>query len=281
MPRTKLRAVSAKRLPELKKHLDEINKKVEVTDYVSDDPVSFMHAFESKKDQEIAGFLAATMAWGRRDIVINKVDDFLQRIDYQPYNFISNTQLDAEFDRFKGFKHRTFKPVDMLWLLKGIQKIYQQFDDLEDFFSMILSQEAGNQPRYIFHYFHDAFFRLIPDAPLRTRKHVANSANNSSCKRLWLYLKWAVRKNSPIDTGIYSFISEKDLVIPLDTHVARQSRKIGLLTRTYNDWKAVEELQTRLEMMNPADPAKYDFALFGLGALGHEVPKSFILNKVE
>jgi uncharacterized protein (TIGR02757 family) len=280
MPRTKLRAVSRKRLPDLKNYLDEINQKVEVADYVADDPVSFMHAFDEKKDQEIAGFLAATMAWGRRDIVINKVDDFLKRIDYQPHGFISSANLEAEFERFRGFKHRTFKPVDMLWLSKGIQQIYHHYDDLEEFFRMVLFK-ANNQPRYIFHHFHDAFFELIPEAPLRTRKHVANSANNSSCKRLWLYLKWAVRKNSPIDTGIYTFISEKDLVIPLDTHVARQSRRIGLLTRTYNDWKAVEELQTRLEFMNPQDPAKYDFALFGLGALGHELPTSFNLNKVE
>ena len=122
----KLRKRSKKALFELKPFLDEINNRVEETGYIQNDPVQFMHAFSKKKDLEIAGFFAATMAWGRRDIVIAKVDELLKRMDYSPYEFVENYNQ-TEYNRFWNFKHRTFKPVDVHGMLPSLQQIYREF----------------------------------------------------------------------------------------------------------------------------------------------------------
>jgi uncharacterized protein (TIGR02757 family) len=126
--------------------------------------------------------------------------------------------------------------------------------------------------------FHEEFFGMETTAPRRTRKHISNADKNSSCKRLYLYLRWVLRKNSPVDPGTMNFMSPAELMIPLDVHVARQARRLGMLGRTYNDWKATRELTQNARLLDPNDPAKYDYALFGLGNATIEIPSSLILN---
>jgi uncharacterized protein (TIGR02757 family) len=127
--------------------------------------------------------------------------------------------------------------------------------------------------------FHEQFFSFHPETPQRVRKHVSNPEKNSSAKRLYMYLRWVVRKNSPVDPGTMNFISPAELKIPLDVHVARQARKLGLLSRKQNDWKAVIELTKRMQVLDPKDPARYDYALFGIGVLGTDIPDELIINK--
>jgi len=267
---------SPKEIKKLKPFLDEWVDRIEQPDYIDDDPVLFMHAFNDKEDQLLAGFFAATMAWGRRDVVIRKVRDFLNRMDNQPAKFIRNfSNRDAK--RFEGFKHRTFKPIDMKWLTKILQSILLDFGSFETFWEECQDQALEND-RPLMSVFHEQFFAQHPEAPQRTRKHVSNADKKSSCKRLYLFLRWAVRKQSPVDLGLMNVIPESELMVPLDVHVARQARALGLLTRTYNDWWAVQELTEALRLLDPDDPAKYDYALFGLGVNPDNIPDDMILN---
>lgn len=269
---------SPKQIKELKPFLDNWVKKIEQPDYIDDDPILFMHAFNQKEDQLLAGFFAATMAWGRRDIVIRKVRDFLDRMDNRPADFIANFS-DRDAQRFEGFKHRTFKPTDMKWLVKNLQSILTKYGSFEDFWAQCYQQASKNN-RPLMSVFHEQFFAQHPEAPQRTRKHVSNADKKSSCKRLYLYLRWALRNNSPVDLGLMDFMPESELMIPLDVHVARQARALGLLSRTYNDWWAVQELTEALQLLDPQDPAKYDYALFGLGVNQDKIPEEYIKNPI-
>jgi len=235
-----------------------------------------MHAFDKKEDQLLAGFFAAIMAWGRRDIVIRKVQDLLDRMDNRPADFIANFS-DRDVNRFKGFKHRTFKPVDIKWLTKILQSIILKWDSFENFWKDCYRQ-AKKLDRPLMAIFHEQFFAQHPEAPQRTRKHISNADKKSSCKRLYLFLRWSIRKNSPVDLGLMDFIPQSELMVPLDVHVARQSRVLGMLSRTYNDWWAVEELTSALQLLDPEDPAKYDYALFGLGIHPDSIPAKLIVN---
>lgn len=250
---------------------------MEVPEYIDDDPVQFMHAFEDRSDQVLAGFYAATMAWGRRDIVVAKVEDLLKRMNYKPTQFIQNYS-EADYSKLKGFKHRTFKPVDMHWLTKSLQTILLRFGHFESFWAYCY-EKAQREQRELMAVFHEQFFSFHPEMPQRTRKHVSNTEKNSSAKRLYMYMRWCIRKNSVVDPGIMTFMDPSELKIPLDVHVARQARRLGLLSRTQNDWKSVLELTEKMKLLDPTDPARYDYALFGIGVLGKELPEELIINK--
>lgn len=264
-------------LREIKVYLDRINDTVEQRGFIQSDPVQFVHAFEEKKDIEIAGFFAALMAWGRRDIVISKVEDLLQRMNYRPFDFISQYSQD-NFSTLQEFKHRTFKPIDIHGIILALQIIYQEYEDFEEFWKECY-QSSKRVDRPVLALFHEKFFNTTPELIHRTRKHISNPDHGSTCKRLSMYLRWMVRKNSAVDIGIWNFIDASELFIPFDVHVARQARKYGLISRRTDDWKTVIELTNTLKIMNPNDPVRYDFALFGIGALGFTLPKRFLLNK--
>lgn len=235
-----------------------------------------MHAFDEKEDQAIAGFFAAIMAWGRRDIVLAKVQDLLQRMNHRPSRFVRNFS-DDKAPVFDGFKHRTFKPVDMFWLTKSLQQILADHGSFEQFW-IYCYQKAQHSNRELITVFHHEFLGMYDDIPRRTRKHVSNPEKGSAAKRLYMYLRWVIRKDSPVDLGIMNFMEPSELIIPLDVHSARQARVLGLLTRTYNDWKAAQELTRNMRLLDPKDPAKYDYALFGIGVKREKIPVEFVLN---
>ncbi|MDX1672083.1 MAG: TIGR02757 family protein [Balneolaceae bacterium] len=262
---------------DLKTFLDGWVERTETPSYIETDPVLFMHAYEEKTDRELAGFFAAIMAWGRRDIVISKVDDLLRRMDYRPADFIRNYEP-SDQRHFRGFKHRTFKPVDIHWLVTILHRILRRFGSFEAFWKECY-RKAITSGRELMGVFPEQFFALAPEAPRRTRKHISSADRNSACKRLYLYLRWAVRSGSPVDTGIMSFMPPSELKIPLDVHVARQARLLGLLDRKYNDWKATTALTAVLRRLDPGDPAKYDYALFGLGISEEQPPEKFLVNR--
>lgn len=261
----------------MKTYLDDVVSKIETESYIQDDPVQFMHAFDKKEDQEIGGFFAAIMAWGRRDIVINKVDNLLNRMNYRPHEFITNfSENDAEL--FSDFKHRTFKPIDLYWFFKILQEIYRQHQDFESFWLKCYKRSCLSL-RPLIAIFHEEFFAIYPETPQRSKKHISNPEKNSSSKRLYMYLRWCLRKNSPVDLGIWDFMPVSEIKIPLDVHVSNIAKRMGLLTRTYDDWKAVNELNDRLLKFDKQDPSKYDYALFGIGVLSQEIPKNFQINQ--
>lgn len=271
-----LKTLSEKEIYRLKPFLNELVEEIEQPEYIEKDPVQFMYAFEQKNDRELAGFFAAVMAWGRRDIVNAKVEELLKRMTFRPAEFIGNfTEQDA--NHLDGFKHRTFKDSDIYWMIRILQAILVQYNTFEGFWNMCYLK-AVNENRELMAVFHEEFFNMQPQSPQRCRKHISNPEKNSSAKRLYMYLRWCIRKNSVVDPGTMDFMSPAELKIPLDVHVARQARRLGLLSRNQNDWKSVLELTKKLILLDSADPAKYDFALFGMGVMGYAIPDEFLLN---
>ena len=271
-----MKQLSNSEILDLKPWLDEWVCQMETPSYIEDDPVLFMHAFDDKLDRELAGFFAALLAWGRRDIVINKVTDLLERMGNRPADFIGNFS-ERDRKRFDGFKHRTFKPVDIYWLTMVLHNILNDYGGFEPFWAEC-HRQAVKEDRNLMAVFHENFFNTCPEAARRTRKHISNSEKNSSCKRLYLYLRWTIRNGSVVDPGTMSFMDPAELMVPLDVHVARQARVLGILQRTYNDWKATEELTRKMRLLDADDPAKYDYALFGIGVSGAAVEEELVLN---
>ena len=272
--------VPDERLGSLRQFLDPVINQVEVPEYIATDPVAFMHRFDDAEDRNLAGFLAALMAWGRRDIVMAKTGNLLERFGAGPADFIGNMTPTDEH-RLEGFRHRTFTSDDVRWLLRALSRILQDFGSFEIFWRDCHHAARDTDQRHLLTEFHNRFFGLIPGAPVRVKKHLASPEKNSSCKRLWLFLRWTIRRGSCVDPGTMTFMPASELMIPLDVHVARYSRMFGLLTRPANDWKAVAELTSRLRLMDPADPAKYDYALFGLGVRDIAIPQEFIINTMQ
>jgi uncharacterized protein (TIGR02757 family) len=211
------------------------------------------------------GFWVAMLAWGQRKTIIAKSQELIDLMQGKPYEFIVN-HSEKERKAFLNFKHRTFQATDTLYFLEFLQQYYRNNESLEDAFSRHLSPEDVSTKKAIIG-FHELFFSL-PDAPVRTRKHIATPSRNSSCKRLNMFLRWMVRQDDyGVDFGLWQKIKPAQLMMPLDVHVDRVGRQLNLLERKQRDWKAVEELTNILRIFDPIDPVKYDFALFGLGIL--------------
>ncbi|MFU8811981.1 MAG: TIGR02757 family protein [Balneolaceae bacterium] len=273
-----LRKRSYALLLELKPHLDRLQKAVEKPSFIDDDPVQFMHAFADKRDREIAGFFAALFAWGRRDIVINKTDDLLRRMDYRPYDCVMNYSV-RDRDLFSGFRHRTFKPADIDTYMRAMKQVYRTHPDFENYWETLHHNGDGSIARLLSD-FKRSFTSLADPFPARAAKHISDPLGGSTAKRMAMYLRWCSRQNSPVDPGIWTFFPTSRLVVPFDVHVARQARRYGLLARKTNDWRAVEELQKSLLLLDSDDPSRYDYALFALGAMEYELPPRFLLNRV-
>ena len=234
-------------------------------EFIEADPISLPHLFSKKQDIEIIGFWVAMLAWGQRKTIINKGKLLIDLMDGAPHDFIVN-HSEEERKPFLDFKHRTFQAIDTLYFLAFFQDFYQKNDSLENAFSNHLNTKNENVQAAL-EGFHEQFFSL-PDAPHRTRKHVSTPIRNSACKRLNMFLRWMVRKDKKgVDFGIWKNIKPSQLLMPLDVHVDRVARRLGLLERKQTDWKSVIELTNNLKQLDAKDPVKYDFALFGVGVL--------------
>lgn len=244
--------------------IEFLNAKVDLYNqpfFIADDPVSIPHLFRKKQDREIAGFFAATFAWGNRTTIIKKSRELMQWMDMAPYDFCVHHR-ETDLKRFLQFRHRTFTATDLLYFIQFFKQHYQTCSTLEGAFT-----RHGSTVKAMLTGFHHYFFSL-PDVPARTRKHVATPERGSSCKRLNMFLRWMVRNDhNGVDFGLWKKISPAQLICPLDLHVARVARQFNLLHRKQNDWQAAEELTAFLRTLDPADPVKYDFALFALGVI--------------
>jgi len=245
--------------------LNEAVRRYNTPGFIADDPISIPHRFSRLQDREITGFWAATLAWGQRKTIVQSANRLAELMDNAPYDFIVN-HLEQDRVRFLDFKHRTFQATDTLWFLEFFQNFYRKNTSLEHAFARHL-QPGDATVENALRGFHRDFFDH-PYAPERTRKHVATPERGSTCKRLNMFLRWMVRQDSAgVDFGVWKNIKPAQLLIPLDVHVERVARRIGLLHRPQTDWRSVLELTENLRAFDPADPVKYDFALFGLGVL--------------
>lgn len=230
--------------------------------FIEDDPISIPHLFNRKEDIEISAFLAATIAWGQRPVIIRNARLLIEWMDFTPYDFIVNS-TERDLEHFKGFKHRTFNGEDCIYFLKGLKEIYKKHGGLETAFTVAMENSGGDAGEAI-SIFRSKFFAYA--LPGRTTKHLANPSTGSSAKRTNMFLRWMVRKDDRgVDFGLWKNISTSDLCCPLDVHTGNVSRGLGFLNRNANDWKAVTELTSFLKIIDPEDPVRFDFALFGLG----------------
>jgi uncharacterized protein (TIGR02757 family) len=246
--------------PEIKAFLDEMVVKYNNPGFIESDPISIPHQYELKEDIEISGFLAATIAWGNRKMIIKNSLKLMNLMGNSPYDFVMNHTED-QMRRFDGFVHRTFNQTDLIFFFKALKNIYLYKGGLEAVFCRSVT-DSSTQPAI--HNFKQEFFSL--PHPIRTLKHVSDPAKGSAAKKINMFLRWMIRNdNCGVDFGIWKSVSPGQLSCPLDVHSGNVARKLGLLTRQQNDSKALEELDSNLRLMDKNDPVKYDFALFGLG----------------
>ena len=229
--------------------------------FISSDPVSIPHLFTQAADIEIAGFFAAVFAWGNRSTIIRKAKELMQLMDHAPHAFCMQASP-AELQRLNGFVHRTFNCTDLLYFIEFFRQHYHQEPSLETAFT-----RHGRSAEEMLRGFHRYFFSL-EQVPARTRKHIATPERGSTCKRLNMFLRWMVRDDKKgVDFGLWKQISPASLVCPIDLHVARVARQLGILQRKQTDWIAAIELTEYLRTLDSQDPVKYDFALFGAGVM--------------
>lgn len=251
--------------PQLQDYFNECAEQFNDPSFIKDDPIQIPHRFTRLQDIEIMGFWSSMLAWGQRKTIINKSNELIDLMDGAPYDFVKNHQ-EKDRKKFLNFKHRTFQATDTLYFLEFFQWYYNQYESLETAFSQHLSPDATTVETALVG-FHNLFFSL-ENAPHRTKKHVATPIRKSTCKRLNMFLRWMVRKDDKgVDLGLWKVIKPAQLLMPLDVHVDRVARHYGLIERKQNDWKTVLELTQNLRTLDPYDPVKYDFALFGIGIL--------------
>ena len=247
---------------ELKALLDDRVKLYNRIDFIETDPVQIPHRFSRKEDIEIAGFLAATIAWGQRVSIIKNAKRLMELMDNSPFEFITEAD-EREFSIVSGFVHRTFNGNDCLFFLKSLRNIYLNHGGLEDVFTKGYQSEETVFGALM--HFREVFLSLPHDK--HVSKHISDVTANSSAKRLNMFLRWMVRSDeNEVDFGLWKGIPASALMLPLDVHTGDVGRAYGLLNRKQNDWKAVEEITAVLREFDPTDPIKYDFGLFGIGA---------------
>ncbi len=246
---------------ELKAFLDEKYEAYNNRTFIEADPISIPHRFSRKADIEIAGFLTATIAWGQRPTIIRNSERLMDLMGNAPYEFLLESGPE-DLKPFRYFQHRTFNGTDTLHFLKALKHIYETYEDMEAVFHDHLRPGDTNLRNAITG-FRKVFFSFPHEK--RTEKHVANPEMGSSAKRLNMFLRWMVRPGG-VDFDLWTSLPTSLLSCPLDVHSGQVARKLGLLKRKQNDWKAVEELDRSLRRLDPEDPVKYDLALFGLGA---------------
>jgi uncharacterized protein (TIGR02757 family) len=246
---------------EIKEFLDEKYLQYNTPSFIVSDPISIPHSFTDRRDREISGFLTAAIAWGRRDLILRSSRKMIALLDDRPFEFITSAS-DQEVLRLECFVHRTFNGSDFICFIKGLRYIYTNYYSLED---VILKGMNGNDSlKEGLSFLRASFFSIQHER--RNEKHFADILGGAAGKRLNMFLRWMVRKdNKGVDFGMWNRIDPSMLYIPLDLHSGNTARRLGLLTRKVNDWKAVEELTAVLREFDPVDPVKYDFALFGFG----------------
>lgn len=246
--------------------LDSLVEKYETVDFIKNDPIQFPHRFKNKDDIELAGFIASLFAYGNRKLFIAKLNDLFNRADNDIANYVRN----GDFKNLTGMEYRFSKDYDIIPIFQILHKLYSEDNGLEELFKYSWKNFEENYINF-FQTVVDYFYSQSPRTVGQGFYHmIPNPQNGGAMKRMNMFLRWMVR-NSTVDLGVWNFMKPKDLLIPLDVHVARVSRSMGLLNRKSNDFKAVIELTEKLREFSPDDPVKYDFAMFAFGVeLNHK-----------
>lgn len=246
---------------QLKTFLDKRYEEYAREEFIAKDPISIPYRFSKKQDIEIAAFFASIFAWGRRDIIIAKTNQLMNLMDESPYDFILNFQ-ENDLAKISQFKHRTFNSLDLTFFLKAFQSHYKKYDSLENAF--LPAQKKFETIEPCLNYFFEYITELTP-IESRTFKHLSAPQKGSACKRLCMFLRWLIRKDT-VDFGLWNTIKPSHLIMPLDVHVMKSANKLGLLNEnSKSNWQTALSLTKKLRTFDANDPVKYDFSLFGMG----------------
>lgn len=244
----------------IKDYLDAKADFYENESFIPEDPISVPHRYTLLQDVEISGLLTATLSWGSRKSIIKSAALLMQLMDDSPYDFVMH-HSPGDLRVFRNFVHRTFNSDDAVFFVKALKKYYLSNDTLENLF--IPDDGEGDLLNSIVR-FRSKMLSLEYTA--RSSKHIADPSSGSAAKRINMFLRWMIRSpKRGVDFGIWTRISPSKLSCPLDVHTSATARELGLLSRKQNDLKAVRDLDKVLRSFDPADPVKYDFALFGIG----------------
>lgn len=245
---------------QLKEFLNEKAAFYEQPKFIDTDPVQIPHLFTKKEDIEISGFLTATISWGNRKSILKNAHKLIHLMGNAPYDFVMHHTED-DLQNLEGFVHRTFNSLDLSYFIKALNSIYTTYGDMEGFFKQY---QGDKNFKNAIHDFKNDFFSLPHE--IRTEKHISDPHKNSAAKRIHMFLRWMVRDaKAGVDLGIWKHLSPTQLSCPLDVHSGNVARTLGILKRKQNDGKALDELDSKLRVLDPNDPVKYDYALFGLG----------------
>ena len=235
--------------------------------FIEADPISVPHSFTNTVDREIAGFLAATIAWGNRRAIVKSAHRMMRYMDNAPEDFVRNaTEGDMEY--LRSYVHRTFNGMDFQDFVRGLRHILTEWGSVGNYFETRYEEHGDLRP--VFSDFRRDFFSIEHDK--HSEKHLSSIDKGAACKRLCMYLRWFVRHDDRgVDFGLWRRIPMSALYMPLDIHTGRMGRNLGLLDRKQSDWKAVEELTASLRELHADDPVRYDYSLFGLGITGDDL----------
>ncbi|MBB4062049.1 uncharacterized protein (TIGR02757 family) [Salinibacter ruber] len=269
-------------LDALQEYLDTLVDRYEHPLFIDDDPVSIPHAFDDPRDQEVIGLYAALLAWGRRDVMLRKLEELCERMGHAPSRFVRTFDPATDAEALDGFVHRTFQPIDAVWLTANLSTALDRHETVEGLFAAHRPDDPDGSPvAAMLQGVSTTLLTIDDDTPQRLRKHLARPEAGSACKRLNMYLRWMVRPG-PVDLNVWSALDPSDLMLPVDVHVGRQARALGLLERKSNDWTAVRRLTAICRHFCASDPTRYDFAFFGVGAQDESLDARFTgANRVD
>lgn len=233
--------------------LHKLADKYETPKFIENDPIQIPHGHTDKRDIEISAFVTSWISWGNRTSII-RTADFIDRDIFKcrPYEFIMNLRNFEDFQDDARKIYRTFAYSDFYNLCYMLHGIYSTNNDMEEYIDDAMYDLALHHPMFALS---DYFFGV---------KGIPYWEKKSSCKRLNMFLRWMCRKNSPVDFGIWDY-DPKDLIIPLDVHVMRAIRTLGLTQRMSPSFKTAVEVTASMTDVFPNDPCRGDFALFGYG----------------
>ncbi len=257
----------------LRNTLNRFYREYNFKERLKHDPVEFPHRYSTNKDIEISGFISACLAYGKVDLFKPVIEKILGPGNEHPAFFFTNFSLKRDGKYFKGLSYRFNKEKDILCLIYMLSRTLKRWDSLKNLLYYHYKPEQENIGDAV-DGFIDFFLGIDTSAvygrnikPYGLTHFLPAPKKGSACKRINLFLRWMVR-NRDIDFGIWNKIPLSKLIIPLDTHIARISRCLGLTKRTSSDWKTAREITGSLKKLDPKDPLKYDFALCHQGISG-------------
>lgn len=254
--------------------LDEMLTRADRSGHLTRDPIELVHRYKRADDQEIVGLLASSVAYGRVDLFKPRLAKLLERFGPHPAAFAREASPKEILRATADFSYRMTGPGDIGALFAAGGAAQLHFGSMGALAGECFAQSNGSIREAL-----DRFVATLwqidlkpfvgQRTPTRRLAHlVASPGGQSACKRLNLYVRWMVRKDDGVDFGLWP-IPTSALVIPLDTHVHRISRFLGLTRRTDLSWRTAEDITARLRHLDPEDPVKYDFALSHLGISGN------------